>query len=125
MIPSFPSFRFPKRQHLTGVKAIGELFETGKARAVYPVRMVFLKKTDASDGLVRAGFSVSKKIHKKATDRNLLKRRMRESYRMNKYILEQGDGWNMDVMFIYTASEILPFATIEKSMVALIKKLGN
>lgn len=35
----------------------------------------------------KVGFVVGKKVHRKATQRNLIKRKLREAYRVNKFIL--------------------------------------
>ena len=58
--------------------------------------------------------SVPKKNFKRAVRRNLLKRRMREAYRLQKDLLQ---ATGTDLMFVYSSQTVLPFAEIS-SMVA-------
>jgi ribonuclease P protein component len=68
-------------------------------------------------------FSVPKRNFKKATDRNLIKRRMREAYRLNKTGIT-GDS-KLQMAYIYTAKELLPFVTIQEKMVLSFKRIQN
>jgi ribonuclease P protein component len=64
-------------------------------------------------------FQVSKKRFKQAVKRNLLKRRMRESYRINKpsFIrVFQERNLQIAVAFLYIAEKELDYHTIEKGM---------
>jgi ribonuclease P protein component len=66
-------------------------------------------------------FSVSKRNFKKATDRNLLKRRMREAYRLNKAALPGTS--KLQMAYIYTAKEILMFDEIRDKLLLSFKRL--
>lgn len=72
---------------------------------------------------VQIAVSVPKKLFKKAIDRNLLKRRMREAFRKNQNTL-QGNFY-IEIMFIYTSSEIQAYQVIEKAMTGLIDDLNS
>jgi ribonuclease P protein component len=106
---------------------MGELFLSGSSFLSYPLRVVW-KTHDLhpSDSLVQAGFSVPKKLFKRATDRNTLKRRMRESYRLHKADLydqlSQSDK-RLALMMIYIAKEELPYSKIETGVVKAIRKI--
>jgi ribonuclease P protein component len=115
---------FKKEERLTGIKAIAELFEKGKTGLVYPLKFVFIEKEANPDFSVHAAFSISKKNFKKAVERNLIKRRMKEAYRLNKkFFYEKLKEKNIDIIFIYIANEILPYPAIEKSIKEILNRL--
>ena len=78
-----------------------------------------------SDIPVQFALTVPKRAFPKATQRNRIRRQMREAYRLNKpYLFEtlaQGEeqfAW----MLIYIAKEGLPYLEMEKAMQKLIKR---
>jgi ribonuclease P protein component len=75
--------KFPASLKLKSEKRIDLLFKKGKSHFKFPVKIQYLI-SDIEEGLpsgIEIGVSVSKKRFKRAVDRNLLKRRMRESVR--------------------------------------------
>ena len=66
--------------------------------------------------------SVPKKHFKRAVRRNLLKRRMREVYRLNK---ELAGPAGCDILFVYNSPEVLSFADIRDEMTSLMRRIGN
>lgn len=113
---------FGKEEKLKSRKRIEQLFSEGKSVKAYPVIAVFLLNEDSVIHS-QVGFSVSKKRFKKAVDRNLVKRRMREAYRLNKEILSESGTVSM--MFIYVGKTIPEYAEVEKSVVKALKKLKD
>lgn len=67
--------------------------------------------------------SVPKKTFKKATDRNLLKRRIREAYRLNKFAIAASQ--KLLIAYIYTAKEILTFAQIQERLVKTFNRFDH
>ena len=117
-------FRFPKALRLKSEKSISGLFEKGKSRSLAPLRLLYVINENSDASLPKAGFSISKKNFKRAVDRNLLKRRMREAYRLNKDILFNNYEKlppGLEIMFIYTSQEIQSYRNIESSMIILLK----
>ena len=76
----------------------------------------------------KRGFSVPKKRFKTAVERNLLKRRMREAYRMKKHKfyrkLESSEN-SLAIMLIYTGKHAAKFEEIEKAMGKITWRLGK
>lgn len=70
----------------------------------------FCYRLSTGEPLNRILVSVPKKFFKRAVKRNLLKRRIRESYRLQKQLLPPEGG--VDLMFIYCSKEVLPSSDI-------------
>ncbi len=78
---------FSKEEKLKKKILISELFEKGKSISVFPLRLIYHQIDHEAPYKIQAGVSVSKRNFKKAVQRNHLKRLMRESYRINKYLI--------------------------------------
>lgn len=121
--------KFGKHERLCSRKAIDELFRTGTILRLFPFKVVFTIDTRGQSP-VRLAVSVPKKIHRRAVDRNLVKRRIREAYRLNKAPLHLFPGFEhatLNLMLIYVSSNILNYADIERKLqqtiAATIKRL--
>jgi len=119
-------FTLKKEERLCSQKIIGELFASGESFLAYPLKVVFLK-TDSSQAYpVQAAFTVSKRNFKQAVKRNLLKRRMREAYRLNKPAFQDElalKNINLAMMFVYVGKDIAEYPAIEKGMKSAFRKL--
>lgn len=115
-------FTLGGNKRLKSRKKIQRLFESGKKIHKYPISAVFY----FDDTLVtdyQIAVSVPKRLMKRSVDRNLLKRRMREAFRLNQSELKLDK--KVEIMFIYTSSEILEYQKIEKSILYLIAQLNS
>ena len=73
-------------------------------------------------------FAVPKRSFKKAPDRNLLKRRMREAYRLNKHRTLKKyteKGKNVAFLMKYNPKEIRSFKEIERDMRRALRRLSE
>ncbi len=119
-------FTLHKEERLCSQKMIEDLFTSGESFLSYPLKVVFLKTELPQPYPVLAAFTVSKRNFKRAVKRNLLKRRMREAYRLHKptfYAEITAKELHLAVMFVYIGKDIAEFAQIEKSMISAFKKL--
>jgi len=72
------------------------------------------------------GVSVSSRHFKRAVDRNLLKRRIRESYRKQKLALKaslEEKGLVMDLFLVYIEPKILSYQEIDTAITEALTKL--
>ena len=119
-------FTLHKDERLCSQKTIEELFTSGESFLAYPLKVVFLKTELPQSVPVQAAFTASKRNFKRAVKRNILKRRMREAYRLNKPSLysELADKEvHLAIMFVYIAKDIVEYPVIDKAMISAFKKL--
>lgn len=111
--------RLPKTERLSGATAVAALLEHGKHFQAGCLRCKYMPRTD--EGPSRIVVSVPKRSFKRAVKRNLLKRRIRESYRRQKGLLVQ--PW--DLLIIYASREVLPYETIFADMTEMLCKMES
>lgn len=119
------NFGLDKNERLHSKKLIKELFDKGSSFFLYPFKILVSDINIENSETHQVLFSVSKKKLKKAVDRNLVKRRMRESFRLNKNILTGISGNKKVIGLIYVSSEIVTFQVIEtkiKKILTTIKE---
>ena len=120
-----PEFSFKKSERLTGSKSISSLFQEGISISSYPVRILFSPEGKGTQPLSLA-VSVPKRLFKRAVDRNLLKRRIREAYRLNKpqvYARLQLMQIKVNLVIQYQQREILDYQTIETGVIKGMDKM--
>ena len=120
---------FPKAEKLCGIKAIDDLFASGKT-VTAPLFRIFYSLLPESEGKARSRIliSIPKKIFKKAITRNLLKRRVREAYRKNKYLLLDSldkTGFRIEMAVVWRDPNIAGYQEIETSMKEALNKLSR
>ena len=122
-------FTFPKQERLSWKRHIDLLFANGRSFVAFPLRVIYLPvEEDALSARASVLISVPKKKFKRAVKRNLIKRRMREAYRIHKHELFDAlvnNRQRMLVAFLYLDKEILPFSEIEKAMQKALDVLRN
>ena len=111
----------PKKERLCGKTAIKTLLDEGKHGSVPGMRYKCRYGTDA--GVNRIVVSVSKKFFKRAVKRNLLKRRIRESWRKQKHQLTL-EG-NLDILLMYSTKEILTYEEVYAAIGKIIENLNT
>jgi len=118
--------RIRKTERLCSQKAIGELFKSGKVVKQFPFKVVYTY-CPYNQSPAKIVISVPKKIYKRAVKRNFIRRRIKEAYRLNKYILYDAikQGTTLNVMFIYVSSNIMDYAEIEKKLIKTLSTLAG
>jgi len=92
----------------------------------FPMRVVYLPKEENTGVVVNVGVSIPKKKIKLAVNRNVLKRRIREAYRLNceelkKHLEDQ--KIELNVMFVYTSKQISSYEEIENKIKVILTRL--
>ena len=114
------NFKLPKSERLHAEKRIKELFNEGSSFFLYPFKVVFLVKKELEDQPNQVLFSVSKKKIRKATGRNFIKRRLKETYRLNKQLLSTK---GILLGFIFVGNPEMSFSEIEPRMKLALERL--
>src|SRR6202789_4717118 len=121
-------YTFKKEERLCNKKLIDGLFHNGSSFLCYPFKVSWLVIDQSGVYPAQIVFSVSKKRFKKAVDRNLIKRRMREAYRLNKqdclYATLDSSEKKIILSVGYVAKEIIPFDMANKKMQKLLVQLS-
>lgn len=114
--------KFTKAERLSSKKEITALFNEGKSFAISHIRVVyrFLPKQEERPNAILV--SVPKKYFKHAVDRNLLKRRIREAYRLNKELLQSMPA-RVEFMLLYQKRRIATFAETEEIVKKALERI--
>ena len=92
-------------------RRILELIRSGQVAFHYPLKVHYAPGTGGF------GVSVPKRNFKRAVKRNLLKRRVREAFRLNAPGRNVG---SCDIFIYYIGKQVEDYGRIEKSLVAVL-----
>lgn len=119
-------YTFKKEERLCSKRSIDDLFANGSSFVLYPFRIVYLRRSPIGHP-VEMLVSVPKRRFPRAVDRNLIKRRIRECYRLNKeeyvYSHVQNEQEQLLLAIQYVAKEVLDYATICSQLQKALAKL--
>lgn len=155
------SFAFPKAEKLCGKREIAELLAHGRRGASGPLRYCVcvsaVERAAAESAAAESGvapvpeapsvdeaqilISVPKKYFKRAVKRNLLKRRIREAWRLQKDLLlapsdatsttsapvmagSDRPSRHYDILFTYVSPEVADSATIRAAVAAILREIA-
>lgn len=133
-------FRLEKREKLRLKTLVEGLFAEGESLYDFPLRMSyrvlspselessFRCGTPEGIGRLQMLITVPKRKRKRAVDRVLLRRRIREAYRLNRGALRAAVEQNPEIAtlsmaFVFIHSDNADYALIEKKMKRLLHKL--
>ena len=108
-------FSYNKKEKLKSKKQLDKIFESGKSFVIFPIRVLYDVPV-AQDNIIKTGVGVSSKHFKKATDRNRIKRLLRETYRTEKQPLHfyLNNNKKQVTVFLLFIDKVMPQYTLLK-----------
>ena len=120
---SFNMKNFPKKEKLNSKIKIDNLFRSKNTFTYNKIKVHWIinfSEENQSETLI----SVPKKIIPLSTKRNKIKRLIRESYRLNKNIL-QLDNQGINISFMFLSSEIPEYNSLEEKIKVILHRLND
>jgi ribonuclease P protein component len=115
-----------KQERLKQEKTIRRLFSARLTLSVYPVILFYTIDSQPASAGLKVLFSVSRRYFKTAIARNLLKRRMREAFRLNRQNISDKlseKGLLLIAGFVYQGRKPEDYQTIEVAMQRILTQL--
>ena len=119
---------FKKEERLCSKKSLDLLFKNGSSFLVYPFRITYLLVDEPHRYPAQVVINVAKKRYKRAVDRNLIKRRTREAYRLQKEALLYSHLQNQNLLLLslqFIGKEKYEYDFFEKKLALALKKLAS
>ena len=107
---------FPKHLRIKNDNLMQQLFSRGKSVSCGGITLKYMEEQKE----LKVGFAAPKRLHSSAVKRNLIKRRMRNSFRLQQHIL--GPSFVGVGYFIYNEPEIKNSQEIYDAFTVLLKK---
>ena len=119
---------FPKNERLCGKTTIDNLFVNGSSIKGPFFRLVWNTEAFDNEIVAQTLIVVPKKNIKNAVNRNVLKRRMKEAFRIYKsalYTKIKSKNQQLAITIIYQRQEILPYKVIEEKIKLILGRLSE
>ena len=120
---SSPRLTLGKDKRLHRRNDIDLMFKTGASFTAQGLRFVYCPAPPEDASPLRALFVVSRKKHRKAVTRNLIRRRMRDAYRRHQDLLYAAGRLYIGV--IYLPTTVSDYPAIEAAMLRGLTKLAQ
>lgn len=116
----------PKSARIKSRASLEQLFASGKSFSIFPIKIFYnVSDFENSKAPVQIGVGVSARNFKKATERNRIKRLLRETYRTQQELIIVPEGKKLDVFFLYIGKELPAFSDLKLVLASVMKKLSE
>lgn len=123
-----PKLTLKKKERLKSRSTIQSLFLQNKHIRLYPFKLVWIVLPDQEHSTLEFSVSVSKRNFKTAVMRNKIKRRVRETYRLNQRLLYNqiyNKNIKLSFMIVYIGKDLIPYNEMQTKMKQLLIQLGR
>lgn len=117
---------FKKSERLKSKIAISKVYSHGLILKKYPIMAKYLPISFDDQSNLKVLISVPKKRIAKATDRNKIRRQIKEAFRVQKHLVKNeltAHQKSLALFFIYTGKEKPEYAIIEEKIKLILKDL--
>ena len=114
-----------KTERLKSRKVIDQVFKKGKHFSVFPVRASYTFSGTIGSSL-QCGFGTSSRNFGRSTDRNRIKRLLREAWRLNKHPLQEAVGQKnvkLAVFIIFVGKELPTWELVSEKITVILQRL--
>lgn len=119
---------FRKDERLSRYGLIRKLFKEGSTFYHAQFRVTWMETGKPLPFPAQVMMTVPKRYHHRAVDRNLLRRRMKEAFRLEKQLLYGAPGMkgkNIVLCLTCTSKEILPFDEVRGKIIVILQRLSE
>lgn len=118
-----------RSEKLKSSRIIGELFSSGNIITSLPIKLFWKTDPDYNPKIpCRMAVTVSSRNFKKSVDRNLIKRRIREAYRLNKqdlFNLLSDKNTSHILVFLYLPKSICSYQEVAEGVIKVLTILSD
>jgi ribonuclease P protein component len=121
-------YSYKKNERLCNKIIIEKLFNEGKSLYSGSLKLIWVITNLPEPVPAQTVINVSKRRFKRAVKRNLLRRRMKEAFRLNKsdlYTVLRRNNQQMALMILYNSNSINNYSQISEAMKDLLQLLIN
>jgi ribonuclease P protein component len=119
---------FKRSERLKSHRIIGELINSGDTITIFPLKLFWGKDHGNQPAPVRIAIAVPARNIKNAVDRNRIKRRIREAYRLNKQILLEfisDKKLYLNFVFLYLPKTINSYDKISEALIKILNNISD
>ena len=122
-------FSLGRQERLKSSLDIQDLLKNGRSVSCFPFKVYWeISREEDQKSPVRMAVSVPKRKFRRAVDRNLMKRRIREAYRHNKELIYsqlRERQMNIILIILFLSDELMSFERLNGGMRELLGKLPD